>query len=357
MGEPKDLNNPAVYAEALVQAVMNPHRERLASWLAGVEETAFGLSKVPFQDWYLYFADRLLDMMPQPELGFQARPRRTVAAPKVGRNDLCPCGSGKKYKVCHLESEENPGWKLGSPTPAIRAMAIARLVHELPLTRLEKIPVSQAAPVALTEMATVFHGNGRLEEALKLVRQVLDGDRQDPFLLYDYWIARYAEWLVDADRAQEGEQFLLGEYDKPRAVKAWQVAQKLAAFYIDQGDLANADIWVNSALEGDGENPFNHYLKGMLSHFDALWEEAKSAYQLALQFSDRFREEEQVYMRQLVNEALQRAEQQLPLEEEDEEEEEYEGDEEEDMEEVAESAAETPVVATPSENAAQGQQS
>ena len=21
--------------------------------------------------------------------------------PKVGRNDPCPCGSGKKYKVCH----------------------------------------------------------------------------------------------------------------------------------------------------------------------------------------------------------------------------------------------------------------
>jgi preprotein translocase subunit SecA len=24
-----------------------------------------------------------------------------VAAPKVGRNDPCPCGSGKKYKNCH----------------------------------------------------------------------------------------------------------------------------------------------------------------------------------------------------------------------------------------------------------------
>jgi len=22
-------------------------------------------------------------------------------APKVGRNDACPCGSGKKYKHCH----------------------------------------------------------------------------------------------------------------------------------------------------------------------------------------------------------------------------------------------------------------
>jgi preprotein translocase subunit SecA len=24
-----------------------------------------------------------------------------VTGPKVGRNDPCPCGSGKKYKHCH----------------------------------------------------------------------------------------------------------------------------------------------------------------------------------------------------------------------------------------------------------------
>ena len=31
----------------------------------------------------------------------------TVArkVPKVGRNDVCPCGSGKKYKKCHGENE------------------------------------------------------------------------------------------------------------------------------------------------------------------------------------------------------------------------------------------------------------
>lgn len=27
------------------------------------------------------------------------------AAPKVGRNDACPCGSGKKFKKCCLEHE------------------------------------------------------------------------------------------------------------------------------------------------------------------------------------------------------------------------------------------------------------
>ncbi|MEO5364182.1 MAG: hypothetical protein H7838_11255, partial [Magnetococcus sp. DMHC-8] len=138
----------------------------------------------------------------------------------------------------------------------------------------------------------------------------------DPFLLYDYWIARYAEWLVEAGRDKEGEQFLMDEYDKPRQVKAWQVAQKLAAFYIDQGDLENAATWVDTALEGDGKNPFNHYLKGMLAHFDELWEAAVESYRRALQFSDRFREEEQAYMQHLVNDALTRAEQRQSLEDE-----------------------------------------
>jgi preprotein translocase subunit SecA len=28
-------------------------------------------------------------------------PAPVLSGPKVGRNDPCPCGSGKKYKHCH----------------------------------------------------------------------------------------------------------------------------------------------------------------------------------------------------------------------------------------------------------------
>ncbi|HEU5182234.1 MAG TPA: preprotein translocase subunit SecA [Candidatus Polarisedimenticolia bacterium] len=34
-----------------------------------------------------------------------AEPRRAAAGTKVGRNDPCPCGSGKKYKKCHGAAE------------------------------------------------------------------------------------------------------------------------------------------------------------------------------------------------------------------------------------------------------------
>jgi uncharacterized protein YecA (UPF0149 family) len=38
--------------------------------------------------------------LPTSHAGTPAR-SRPVTAEKVGRNDPCPCGSGKKYKKCH----------------------------------------------------------------------------------------------------------------------------------------------------------------------------------------------------------------------------------------------------------------
>ena len=35
--------------------------------------------------------------------------------PKLGRNDLCWCGSGKKYKKCHMEQDRLNG---GPPAEA-----------------------------------------------------------------------------------------------------------------------------------------------------------------------------------------------------------------------------------------------
>jgi preprotein translocase subunit SecA len=44
--------------------------------------------------------DESLDEAPAPEAAHE--PQQPVnAGPKIGRNDPCPCGSGKKYKQCH----------------------------------------------------------------------------------------------------------------------------------------------------------------------------------------------------------------------------------------------------------------
>ncbi|MDH5493392.1 MAG: SEC-C metal-binding domain-containing protein [Myxococcales bacterium] len=47
---------------------------------------------------------------PAPE-GQPAQPPVTVRRdrPKIGRNDPCYCGSGKKYKQCHLREDQRAG--------------------------------------------------------------------------------------------------------------------------------------------------------------------------------------------------------------------------------------------------------
>jgi len=36
------------------------------------------------------------------EIKIKVKERRIIRRQKIGRNDLCPCGSGKKYKKCCL---------------------------------------------------------------------------------------------------------------------------------------------------------------------------------------------------------------------------------------------------------------
>ena len=39
----------------------------------------------------------------------------------TGRNDPCPCGSGKKYKKCHLESDESKRHEVLAEQEELRA--------------------------------------------------------------------------------------------------------------------------------------------------------------------------------------------------------------------------------------------
>lgn len=37
----------------------------------------------------------------------KAAPKMQPGRPRIGRNDPCPCGSGKKFKACHLDRAVN----------------------------------------------------------------------------------------------------------------------------------------------------------------------------------------------------------------------------------------------------------
>ena len=49
------------------------------------------------------------EVLAQMRQAAASAPPPAPPAPKIGRNDLCPCGSGKKFKKCHgavLEEED-----------------------------------------------------------------------------------------------------------------------------------------------------------------------------------------------------------------------------------------------------------
>ncbi len=56
-------------------------------------------------------------------------PTEIAAKVKVGRNDPCPCGSGKKYKKCCLGRENTPLQAVGSPVAA--EMALNDIMQEM----------------------------------------------------------------------------------------------------------------------------------------------------------------------------------------------------------------------------------
>jgi SEC-C motif len=47
---------------------------------------------------------------------------------KVGRNDLCPCGSGKKYKKCHELQERGGATKSRMLMLVVGAAVVAAIV-------------------------------------------------------------------------------------------------------------------------------------------------------------------------------------------------------------------------------------
>lgn len=84
--------------------------ELLAAIQASVAETIFKVSVQPVVDSFPKQVNNLLSRAPQQtSVGLSAEaPRsgapasiKTSAGKKAGRNDPCPCGSGKKYKKCH----------------------------------------------------------------------------------------------------------------------------------------------------------------------------------------------------------------------------------------------------------------
>jgi hypothetical protein len=102
---------PGVDARQVQQMLATPRGQMLADFGAFCEEQGYDgadeeLMRTAHEQWLQTPRDSLEGKRPSEMLeGGRLLPEKVETyrreEPKVGRNDPCPCGSGKKYKKCH----------------------------------------------------------------------------------------------------------------------------------------------------------------------------------------------------------------------------------------------------------------
>ena len=76
-----------------------PNKSSDSRILSRAVEEAEPVTNVKYQ--HADYEEALAATAADGDVAIAPPPPFTRAGEKVGRNDLCPCGSGKKYKHCH----------------------------------------------------------------------------------------------------------------------------------------------------------------------------------------------------------------------------------------------------------------
>jgi preprotein translocase subunit SecA len=82
----------------LLMTVRIQTQDQAAQAAQAIEAQASQLSNVTYTH---PNEDGSVSSEPDPSTDTRLAERSAGAVPKVGRNDPCPCGSGKKFKSCH----------------------------------------------------------------------------------------------------------------------------------------------------------------------------------------------------------------------------------------------------------------
>ncbi len=138
------------------------------------------------------------------------------AGPKVGRNDLCPCGSGQKFKKCHalkpeeLAPQQSPREQLRAATRVLSPEQVAELrvqdLVRLELTELRTSPLIEA----LYRFVDLRRWD-RAERALTVLAERKDLPEKSTIDDYRLDVMHYA---IDGDRVAVAERQLALVKDK-----------------------------------------------------------------------------------------------------------------------------------------------
>lgn len=212
------------------------------------------------------FGRALYDALPQPAHGYRSRPM-----PRPGRNEACPCGSGRKYKHCCLALDDR--------RPPFDMFNLLRYVLDaLPATRFAELPGSVADPLAVWDAARQWHEGGEARRATQLLEPWFAAEhRLDERLepLFDLLMDLH----LDAGRTRRRERLLENVLARgDRGLRA-AALQRRATMLADRGEVAQAWTAFREAQREDPENPSLAHLELVLlagrGEYDRVAERAR----------------------------------------------------------------------------------
>jgi tetratricopeptide (TPR) repeat protein len=121
-----------------------------------------------------------------------------ASGPLVGRNDRCPCGSGKRYKQCHGAIGSRPGASASTP-PRSADVAHASAPGIAP-------PATKSSAATLAQQGLAAHQRGDVDTAEHAYRAALAREAEHPLALHYLGVilhqrGRHAEALPLMERS------------------------------------------------------------------------------------------------------------------------------------------------------------
>ncbi len=131
----------------------------------------------------------------------EAAERRGAAPLSAGRNDPCPCGSGRKFKQCHGSLSAVQSAALASPETLVRdAMTLHRQGNVDAAERGYRAALATAPehPLAMHYLGVVLYQRNRIDEAIPLLERSASAHPQEPEFHNNLGLA-----LAAADRCDD----------------------------------------------------------------------------------------------------------------------------------------------------------
>lgn len=126
-----------------------------------------------------------------------------MSCEKTGRNDPCPCGSGKKYKQCCLVKQANSDQSaLLKQIPLVLRQALAFIQGGLLLKAVllckQILSVAPTQPDALHLLGTIALREGRVDQAVDLISRALKYNPNNPEYYNNLGFALHEQGRLDA---------------------------------------------------------------------------------------------------------------------------------------------------------------